>query len=260
MPKARTIAFLVAAATTSLFDHNDSALAQAQPCRSREYAHNAYTVCEVDLAKHTVRLYWKRSDGTPYAYLSNLPRALEREAGTLLFATNAGMFDPALKPVGLYVEQGRELVHVNTRSGHGNFHMKPNGIFYISAGRAAVAETQAFLKQRPQADLATQSGPMLVINGRLHPRFDRGSTSLKARNGVGVRADGKIMFAISHGEVSFDAFARLFRDGLNCPNALFLDGGSASSFYAPSLNSHGNILSLGPLLAVFERDRGAGRQ
>jgi uncharacterized protein YigE (DUF2233 family) len=170
------------------------------------------------------------------------------------------MFDPALKPVGLYVEQGRELVHVNTKSGYGNFHMKPNGIFYIASGRAAVAETQTFLKQRPQADLATQSGPMLVINGRLHPRFDRGSTSLKARNGVGVRADGKVIFAISQGEVSFDAFARLFRDGLNCPNALFLDGGSASSFYAPSLNSHGNILSLGPMLAVFERDRGASRQ
>jgi uncharacterized protein YigE (DUF2233 family) len=258
-PKARTIAFLVAA-SISLVDHNDSARAQAQPCRSREYAHNAYTVCEVDLGKHTVRVYWKRSDGTPYAYLSSLPRVLEHETGRLLFATNAGMFDPALKPVGLYVEQGRELVHVNTKSGYGNFHMKPNGIFYIASGRAAVAETQTFLKQRPQADLATQSGPMLVINGRLHPRFDRGSTSLKARNGVGVRADGKVIFAISQGEVSFDAFARLFRDGLNCPNALFLDGGSASSFYAPSLNSHGNILSLGPMLAVFERDRGASRQ
>jgi uncharacterized protein YigE (DUF2233 family) len=68
MPKAGTIALLVAAAT-SLVDPTDSALAQAQPCRSKEYAHNAYTVCEVDLAKHTVRLYWKRSDGTPYAYL-----------------------------------------------------------------------------------------------------------------------------------------------------------------------------------------------
>ncbi len=128
MPKARTIAFLVAAAI-SLVDHNDSARAQAQPCRSREYAHNAYTICEVDLGKHTVRLYWKRSDGTPYAYLSSLPRVLEYETGRLLFATNAGMFDPALKPVGLYVERGRELVHVNTKSGYGNFHMKPNGIF-----------------------------------------------------------------------------------------------------------------------------------
>ena len=258
MPKTRTIAFLLLAAT-SLVDHNNSALAQAQPCRSKEYAHNAYTVCEVDLGKHTVRLYWKRSDGTPYAYLSSLPRTLEHETGKLLFATNAGMFDLDLKPVGLYVEQGRELVPANARAGYGNFHMKPNGIFYIAAGRAVVAETQAFPKQHPQADLATQSGPMLVINGRLHPRFDRGSTSLKARNGVGVRADGKIIFAISQGEVSFDAFARLFRDGLNCPNALFLDGGSASSLYAPSLNSPGNLLSLGPMLAVYERTRGASR-
>jgi len=258
MSKARTIVFLLVAAT-SLAEHSDSALAQAQPCRSKEYAHNTYTVCEVDLGKHTVRLYWRRSDGTPYAYLSSLPRALENEAGRLLFATNAGMFDSALKPVGLHVEQGRELVHANTRPGYGNFHMKPNGIFYIAAGKAAVAETHAFLNQRAQADLATQSGPMLVINGRLHPRFDPGSTSLKARNGVGVRADGKVIFAISQRDVSFDAFARLFRNGLNCPNALFLDGGSASSLYAPSLNSHGNILPLGPMLAVYERTRGDSR-
>jgi hypothetical protein len=52
-------------------------------------------------------------------------------------------------------------VHVNTTSGYGNFHMKPNGVFYVSVDRAAVAETRAFLKQRPQADLATQSGPMI---------------------------------------------------------------------------------------------------
>jgi uncharacterized protein YigE (DUF2233 family) len=90
--------------------------------------------------------------------------------------------------------------------------MKPNGIFYISGDRAAVVETRAFLKHRPKADLASQSGPMLVINGRLHPRFDRSSRSLKARTGVGVRADGQVVFAISRAEVSFDAFARLFRE------------------------------------------------
>jgi uncharacterized protein YigE (DUF2233 family) len=118
--------------------------------------------------------------------------------------------------------------------------MKPNGVFYIAGSKAAIAETAAFLKQWPQAEVATQSGPMLVINGRL--RFDRRSTSLKARNGVGVRADGRIIFAISQGEISFDAFARLFRDRLNCLNALYLDGGSASSLYMPSLNSLGNVL------------------
>jgi uncharacterized protein YigE (DUF2233 family) len=40
---------------------------------------DAYTICEIDLRKHTIRLYWKRSDGTPYAYLSALPRSLEGE-------------------------------------------------------------------------------------------------------------------------------------------------------------------------------------
>ena len=260
MPKTGTIVFLLAAAAISLAAHNNSALAETQPCRSMEYERSAYAICEVDLRKHAVRLYWKRSDGTPYAYLSALPRTLEGDVGRLLFATNAGMFDPALKPVGLYVEQGREFVHANTLSGHGNFHMKPNGIFFISGDKAAVAETGAFLKQRPRTDLATQSGPMLVMNGRVHPRFDRRSTSRKARNGVGVRPDGKVLFAISQGEVSFDSFARLFRDALKCPNALFLDGGSVSNLYSPTLNRLGNIVSLGPMLAVFERNRDASRQ
>ena len=249
---------MAAAASLTAYDH--SALADTGPCQSMEFERAAYTICEVDLRKHTVRLYWNRSDGTPYAYLSALPRSLEGGTGRLLFATNAGMFDSNLKPVGLYVEQGRELVHANTKSGRGNFHMKPNGIFYISADNAAVAETQAFLKQRPQADLATQSGPMLVMDGRLHPRFNRGSTSLKLRSGVGVRADGKVIFAISQEAVSFDSFARLFRDGQSCPNALFLDGGSVSSLYAPTLNRSGNVLPLGPMLAVFETNRAAPGQ
>ena len=155
------IAFLLAAAT-SLAAHNNGALAESRPCHSIEYEHDAYTICEADLRKHTIRLYWKRSDGAPYAYLSALPRALEGEVGRLLFATNAGMFDPALKPVGLYVEQGRELVHVNTKPGYGNFHMKPNGVFYISVDRAAVAETRAFLKQRPQKFIGSARQPQLV--------------------------------------------------------------------------------------------------
>src|SRR5438552_16188280 len=109
--QTRTTAFLLAAAI-SLAAPNSSAVAESRPCRAMEYERSAYTICEVDLRQQTIRLYWKRPDGTPYAYLSALPRALE---GRLLFATNVGMFDPALKPVGLYVEQERELVHVNPR-------------------------------------------------------------------------------------------------------------------------------------------------
>jgi uncharacterized protein YigE (DUF2233 family) len=67
MPKLRTIALLVAAAT-SLALHS-SVLAETQPCRPMVYERNPYTICEVDLRKHMLRLYWKNSDGTPYGGL-----------------------------------------------------------------------------------------------------------------------------------------------------------------------------------------------
>jgi uncharacterized protein YigE (DUF2233 family) len=241
------------ASLVSLAALSAGARAETEPCRPLVYERNGYTVCDVDLRKDAIRLFWKRPDGTPYAYLSALPRALEGERGKLLLAMNAGMYDPGLKPVGLYVEAGRELTHANTRAGFGNFHLKPNGVFYIAADRAGVVETGVFLRERPRAELATQSGPMLVINGRLHPRFNRRSMSRKPRDGVGVRADGTVVLAASDGEVPFEAFARLFRDGLHCPNALFLDGGSAANLYVPSRNSHANFVPLGPMLAVYER-------
>src|SRR5512136_1428032 len=120
MPKRRTIAFLFAAAAGITPGHRS--VAESPPCHSFNYERNAYAVCEVDLRKHAVRLYWKRPDGAPYAYLRALPQVLGGNAGKLMFATNAGMFDPSLKPVGLYIEQGRELVRANTRFGYGNFH------------------------------------------------------------------------------------------------------------------------------------------
>ena len=92
-----------------------------------------------------------------------------------------------------------------------------------------VAETEAYLRARPSVDLATQSGPMLVIDGEIHPKFSPGS-SFKRRNGVGVPDDHTAVFAISESAVNFHSFARLFRDELNCANALFFDG-TISSLY-----------------------------
>jgi uncharacterized protein YigE (DUF2233 family) len=224
-------------------------LAAPSPCEGVSYEGNAYTVCMVDLHREVVRLFWEGPDGAPYAYLSALPRT--SHAGRLVFATNAGMFDPNNRPVGLYIENGRALVHANTNAGPGNFHMKPNGVFYIAGHTAGVLETAAFLKQRPRADFATQSGPMLVINGRLHSRFALYGGSRKARDGIGIVDAGLLAFAISDGEVSFGEFARLFRDRLNCGNALFLDGGSVPSLYVPGRSS-GNLVPLGPMIGVFD--------
>ena len=212
-------------------------------------------MCEAPLNRFSIRLFWQRPDGAPYSYLSALPKT-DANGGRLAFALNGGMFHPDYKPVGLYIEDGRELVRANTRPGPGNFHLKPNGIFYAGEGEAGVLETNAFLKKKPNALFATQSGPMLVVDGKLHPRIAKANVSAKARDGVCVRGAGVVLFAISEGEVPFDTFERLFRDGLKCRNALFLDGGTAPALYVPSASRGGNmLLGLGPMIAVYERTR-----
>ena len=105
--------------------------AESAPCQPVTYEHSEYTVCEVDLRRQSVKLFWKKPDGHPYGYLSSLPRALGNHSRRLLFATNGGMYHPDNSPVGLYVEEGRELVRANTSAGPGNFHMRPNGVFYV---------------------------------------------------------------------------------------------------------------------------------
>ena len=227
-------------------------LAGPVPCRSVTHEGSDYIVCPVDLRQQDVRFFWKGTDGRPYGHLSSLPQSLGAHSA-LLFATNAGMFDPDYKPVGLYIENGRELVHANTKAGLGNFHLKPNGVLYVAGDTAGVLETGAFLRQKPRAGFATQSGPMLVMNGSLHPRFARKGGSRKYRSGVGSRDAGTLLFAVSENEVSFGEFARLFRDGLRCNNALFLDGGTVASLYSPALGGSSNLLPLGPMIGVYDR-------
>jgi uncharacterized protein YigE (DUF2233 family) len=174
--------------------------AESAPCQPVTYEHSEYTVCEVDLRRESVRLFWKKADGYPYEYLSSLPRAFGNRSRRLLFATNGGMYHPDYSPVGLYVEESRELVRANTNAGPG----------------AGILKTRSFIKQRPQVDFATQSGPMLVIDGEVNARFVRYGGSRKYRVGVGSHDRNLVLFVISESEVSFGEFARLFRDKLRC--------------------------------------------
>lgn len=228
--------------------------AESAPCQRVMYEHSEYTVCEVDLRRQSVKLFWKKLDGQPYEYLSSLPRAVGKPSRRLLFATNGGMYHPDNSPVGLYIEEGRELVRANTSAGPGNFHMRPNGVFYVTGEVAGILETRSFIKQNLQVDFATQSGPMLVIDGEVNTRFVRYGGSRKYRVGVGSRDRNSVVFAISASEVSFGEFAHLFRDKLQCKNALFLDGGSATSFYSPVLGRNANFLPLGPIIGVYGAD------
>ncbi|WP_414472135.1 phosphodiester glycosidase family protein [Microvirga sp. M2] len=222
------------------------------PCRRVRFADSAFVVCSVDLRRYEVKLFWRGPDGNALGSFSRLKAT--PNGARLAFAMNAGMYHEDRSPVGLYIENGQELKAANTRNGPGNFHLKPNGVFYVKGDRAGVLETDTYLKRKIRPDHATQSGPMLVIDGRIHPKFSEQSTSLKIRNGVGVKDPHTVVFAISEDPVTFSTFARLFRDHLGCANALFLDG-SISSLYAPALERMDSLLPMGPIVGALRRPR-----
>jgi uncharacterized protein YigE (DUF2233 family) len=233
-----------------LFPGRAAAQSDGDPCRPVQYADSAFTVCMVYLRKYEVRLFWRGPDGEVLGSFDRLRGT--PEGSRLAVAMNAGMYHEDRSPVGLYVENGKELKAANTRNGPGNFHLKPNGIFYVKGRQAGVLETGAYLKRKIRPDFATQSGPMLVIDGKIHPQFSEQSTSRKIRNGVGVKGQDTVVFAISEDPVTFSTFARLFRDELGCPNALFLDG-SVSSLYAPSLERMDTLMPMGPIVGALRR-------
>ena len=213
------------------------------------HAQTGYSVCEFDTTSDKIGLFNLDAKGQPYGGFAQLSQALSAQGQQLAFAMNAGMFGTDLKPIGLYVEGGQRLHKLNRASGYGNFHMKPNGVFYVVGGKAGVMDTDAFAKSGIKPDFATQSGPMLVINGAIHPKISPAGTSAKLRNGVCVNEGTKVEFVISDRPVTFYEFASFFRDTLGCKNALFLDG-SVSSVYASELGRSDFLAQLGPMVGV----------
>jgi len=227
----------------------------AAACRKVMHLTQPYAVCSFDPAASDIRIFHRGRDGRSYGGFENLSRDLRQEGEYLEFAMNGGMYEADLSSVGLLVTDAVERKPIDRGKSWGNFYLKPNGVFFLQGDRAGVMETEAYVAAGIKPDFATQSGPMLVIEGTLHPAFLPQSDSLQIRNGVGVARDGKAVFAISLEPVRFHDFATLFRDQLDCANALFLDG-SISSLFAPSMKRYDNTHPMGPIIAVTKNAPG----
>lgn len=218
-----------------------------------------YTCFIFDISdkKYDISFHLKNTQASNYHSISNLHSYLSGQKDKeILMITNAGMFRPDYSPQGLFIEDAKTIQITDTSDidNKTNFYMFPNGVFAIDTHRNPyVLQTSEYLKtEQKSIKFATQSGPMLVINGQLHPRFIKSSANTNIRSGVGMPFDDntRLLFIISDIEVNFYDFASVFKDFFGCKNALYLDG-AISMLYSKDV--HRNTVpkgNFGPLISV----------
>lgn len=218
-----------------------SGLSQAQT--SQKLASHTLTVGDktfrfVLVKPSQLNLHWKNTDGQAYGSVIRLKKALTAQGKNVLVIMNAGIYSTNDTPAGLHVENGQVLKKLNTQNGRGNFHLQPNGVLLVTAsGHANIVTTAAYRKRFAGKEntlkLATQSGPMLLINGKINTKFIPSSPSEYTRNGACTTATGKLYFLATDNFPSQTSnlyhFARAAKT-LGCDNALYLDG-SISKLY-----------------------------
>jgi uncharacterized protein YigE (DUF2233 family) len=223
-------------------------------CKTVTFESVPLTHCVADPAKHRIAMANLGADKQPFGSLSAF--AASADAATIAFAVNGGMYGDDLKPIGYYVQNGERQKELDRGAGEGNFYMKPNGVFFGSgAGWRVLGSNTFFNTVGDRPEFGTQSGPMLLVDGKLHPEIQDDGPSKAIRNGVGVDAKGLAHFVISDAPVSFGQLARYFRDEVKVANALYLDG-QVSSVWDPAKGrmDKGRV---GPIIVVTKREGAA---
>ena len=238
----------------SIFPVNVQAEGEPAAAKTISFRGHSFLIRVVNPRAEDLRLYWKDESNHVLGNFTSLETMLKARHEKLLFAANAGMYQPDFSPVGLLVLDGEEVSPLNLQDGAGNFFLKPNGVFLISEDhRAAVMESSSFTTFLPKVLWATQSGPLLVHQGEIHPDLIEGSANLTVRSGVGVRQDGSVVFALSRGLVNFYDFALFFLGRMKCPNALFLDG-HISAFHVPGDLEKAGEHQFGPMFGITAKE------
>ena len=201
---------------------------------------------------------WKDNENNKFLSFEKVNQYVKNQGKELIFATNAGIFTHEYIPEGLFVENGTEEVSINLKSRNGNFYMnfgnedRSNGVFIIDkSGNARIIKAKDYNKYKQSTKSATQSGPLLLYNGKINPNFNKDSSNLKIRSGVGLISSTEAVFIISNNPVNFHDFAAIFRDKYNCTHALYLDG-VISKMYLPEINRMDNGGNFSGIIGVIK--------
>lgn len=196
-----------------------------------------------------LQLVLNNQQGIAYKKFNAIQKAFPK--CKLSFAMNAGMYHANFSPVGLYIEQFQQRSPLNlSTTQFGNFFLQPNGVVAWNKKQAVILTTKQYVQSNFKAEFASQSGPMLLLDGKINSIFSPSSDSLKIRNGVGIK-NNQLYFVISREKMNFYDFANIFKTQLKVEQALYLDG-SISSAFIPQAKRHDQIYDLGPMIVYSE--------
>lgn len=216
-------------------------------CESVTFESVPLTHCIADPGQHRIEMANLGADKQPFGSLAKFAASVD--PAQVAFAINGGMYGDDLKAIGYYVQNGERLKELNRADGEGNFYLKPNGVFFGTGSKWQMMGSNTFFNtvgDRPE--FGTQSGPLLLVDGKLHPEVQDDGPSKAIRNAVGIDAGGKAHFVISDAPVSFGQLARYYRDVLKVRQALYLDG-AISSLWDPA-RSRMDKGRVGPIIVV----------
>lgn len=142
-----------------------------------------------------------------------------------LVGINGGFFTPQMQPLGLRISEGKLRNRIKRTPWW--------GVFLIKHGQPAVMSLKQY-RSDAGIDFAIQSGPRLIVNGTV-PALKEGIAN---RSALGIARDHDlIIVATEHLEMTTTELANIMRasqtnNGLDCVDALNLDGGSSTQLYA----------------------------
>ena len=185
-----------------------------------------FRVWAVDPTSVAIQQYRKDAQAQALWSLQSLHNFVQSRSEKLLFAMNAGIFDTNMSPVWLFVANGRVEQPLNLTEGTWNFYLQPNGVFFVQKDKkASIMDSTnfSFFVDMKDVLLATQSWPLLLSHGTIHPSLNPSSSNTNIRNAVWITPQWTVFFVYSDKEINMYALALYMRDVLGCEHALYLD-------------------------------------
>jgi len=191
-----------------------------------------------DLQQYRFRLAFAKDHPAVFASAKNLT-----DLSHGLVGINGGFFTPNFKSLGLRISDGKQYSRLWSTSWW--------GVFSISHNKPHIQGLHQY-RGKQATEFAIQSGPRLVINGQI-PRLRGG---LAYRSALAITPKKQVVMIATNGTpMTTTQLARIIKkpeseDGLGCPDALNLDGGSSTQLYANIGEFSVNIPSFMPVADV----------